>query len=132
MKKMFFAVLVASVSLFTAAAHGRDSDPVHADQPDSRFVSDFTSYAIIMGVDPKLAAADVRAIFEQTQKPWTETWDKKGTVDRPGKRIGVVRHLKSGAVRRLGEDGWVRWLTVCHDLRDTNNGISCEIELTAD
>src|ERR1039458_447254 len=102
---MVFAAL-ASVSLI-AAAHGREPDPVCADQPDSRFFSDFTAYAIIMGVDPKLAAADVRTIFAEIQKPWTETWDENGTVDRPGKWVGVVRHLKRGANRRLGEDHWV-------------------------
>jgi hypothetical protein len=128
-KKMVFAAL-ASVSLI-AAAHGREPDPVRADQPDSRFFSDFTAYAIIMGVDPKLAAADVRTIFAEIQKPWTETWDENGTVDRPGKWVGVVRHLKSGAIRRLGEDGWVEWLTVCRDFRDKNSGINCEIQLTA-
>jgi hypothetical protein len=130
MKKMILAALT-SVALI-AAAHGRDEpNPVHADQPDGRFFADFAAYAIIMGVNPKLAVADARNILDESQKPWTDTIDENGTVDRPGKSTGVVRHLRSGAIRRLREDGWVEWLTVCHDFRDKNNGISCEIEWAA-
>jgi hypothetical protein len=128
-KKTILAALVSV--LLIAAAHGEEPSPIHADQPDSRFLKDFANYALIVGVDPRVAVADARTIFAETQKPWTETIDENGTVDRPGKWVGVVRHTKSGAIRRLGEADWVEWLTVCRDFRDKNDGINCEIQLTS-
>lgn len=129
MQKLLLASL-ASVFLIITAQAG-DIVPVYADQPDSVFFSKFKAYASSMGIDPKLAAADAQKIFAEIQRPWTETPDEKDLVERPGKWVGVVRHLKNSAIRRVGEQGWVEWLTVCRDFRDKNSGINCEIQITA-
>jgi hypothetical protein len=107
-----------------------DADPISADRPDSAFLKNFATYAMFRGVSPKLAVADVNLIFAELQKPWSDAIDDNALVDRPGYYIGVVRHLRNGAIRRLGDDGWVVWLTVCRDRRDKNDGINCEIQLT--
>jgi hypothetical protein len=128
MKRTTFAFLISSL---IGSVHAREPDPIHGSQPDRHFLAEFAAYAASMGVDSNLATTDAQNIFAEIQKPWSQTLDQDGTVDRPGNWVGVVRHLKSAAVRRLSDDGWVEWLTVCRDFRAKHGGVNCEIQLTS-
>jgi hypothetical protein len=92
---------------------------------DAAFYSSFGACAAIAGVDPSAAVADARAILSELDKPYSDKIDMNATIDRPSIYLGVVRHLRSGRIRRLGEDGEVAWLTGCH--KRSGHIVNCEI-----
>jgi hypothetical protein len=130
MHRHLVAAMLVAISASPALACEPQGDGIwlqsYSGQPDAAFYSSFGACAAIAGVDSSAAVADARAIFSEIDKPWSAKIDENATIDRPGNYNGVVRHLRSGRIRRLGEDGWVAWLTMCRSFK-TENRINCEI-----